>query len=51
MVCIYQRDYSKSYDKEIVKDAYWSGNYAYNNSKGKIVLTESWTSTITNVIR
>ena len=49
MVCTYQRDYSKSYDKEIVKDSYYSGTGVYNNSKGQVVLTESWTSTITNV--
>jgi hypothetical protein len=49
MVCIYQRDYSKSYIKEIVKDAYYSGTGVHNNSKGQVVLTESWTSTITNV--
>jgi len=49
MVNIYQRDYSKSYNKEIVKDAYYSGTDVYNYSKGQVVLTESWTSTITNV--
>jgi hypothetical protein len=49
MVCIYNRDYSKSYIKEIVKDSYYSGTGVYNNSKGQVVLTESWTSTITNV--
>ena len=49
MVCIYQRDNSKSYIKEIVKDSYTSGTGVQNNSKGQVVLTESWTSTLCNV--
>ena len=49
MVIIYNRDNAKTYSNIIVPDNFFSGTNVYNNSQGQVVLTESWTSTTTNV--
>ena len=49
MVIVYKRDNSKIYLKTIVPDNFFSGTNVFNNSQGQVVLTESWSSTTTNV--
>ena len=49
MVVIYDRDSAKTYLNTIVPDNFFSGTNVFNNNQGQVVLTESWTSTTTNV--
>lgn len=49
MVIVYKRDNSKTYSNTIVPDNFFSGTNVFNNSQGQVVLTESWSSTTTNV--
>jgi hypothetical protein len=49
MVIIYNRDESKTYSSILIPDNFFSGTNVFNNSQGQVVLTESWTSTTTNV--
>lgn len=49
MVIIYNRDNSKTYSSTLIPNNFFSGTNVFNNSQGQVVLTESWTSTTTNV--
>jgi len=49
MVVIYKRDNAKTYSSILIPDNFFSGTNVFNNSQGQVVLTESWTSTTTNV--
>jgi hypothetical protein len=48
MVIVYNRDNSKTYSSTLIPDNFFSGTNVFNNSRGQVVLTESWTSTGTN---
>jgi hypothetical protein len=49
MVIVYNRDNSKTYSSILIPDNFFSGTNVFNNSQGQVVLTESWSSTTTNV--
>jgi len=49
MVIVYNRDNTKTYSSILIPDKFFSGTNVFNNSQGQVVLTESWTSTTTNV--